>query len=442
MMNASVSAVGAGLARPWSRAACWLLALGPFFFLSYGAATWLATTHAQVGSVVFDWERNIPFVPLTIIPYWSIDVLYGISLFVCTTKQELDTHAFRLLTAQVIAVTCFILFPLMFTFPRPEVGGVSGMLFQSLAQFDKPYNQAPSLHIALLVILWDRFARHIPVSFRWLLHGWFALIGISVLTTYQHHFIDIPTGVLLGFACLWAWPDDGHNPIAAGRFSDDRERLRLAAIYAAGGIAFAALAISIGGLGLWLLWPAVSLFMVAANYAFCGAAGFQKSPGGVMAPASKWLLAPYTFVAWVNSRIWTRADPLPVPVADGVSVGRFPSRAVASMYTTVIDLCAELPALRGGTDWRAFPALDLITPCPDQLRHVASEIERARTAGPLLVCCALGYGRSATAVAAWLLSTGRAADADAATRHIQNVRPRVVLRARARDVIAAAGMKP
>ena len=105
--------------RPWGRASLWLLALAPFFFLSYGAANWLASMRIDVGSMVFDWERNIPFIPWTIIPYWSIDILYGISLFVCTTERELDTHARRLLTAQVIAVSSFILFPLTFTFARP-----------------------------------------------------------------------------------------------------------------------------------------------------------------------------------------------------------------------------------------------------------------------------------------------------------------------------------
>ncbi len=228
----------------------------------------------------------------------------------------------------------------------------------------------------------------------------------------------------------------------ASRLTDDTQRLRLAGFYVFGGIAFCALAASIGGNGLWLFWPAVSLFLVAANYAFCDAAGFQKSPAGKMALASSWLLAPYIFGAWVNSRLWTRADSHPVLVADGVSVGRFPSRAVASRYSTVIDLCAELPARRGGADWRAIPILDLVTPSAAQLRLVAAEIERARAAGPLLVCCALGYGRSATAVATWLLSTGRAADADAATRHIQSVRPRAVLRDRARDAIAVAATHP
>jgi len=87
--------------RPWRRAAAWLLFLGPFFFATYGLATWLTTQRAHVGSIVFGWEHAVPFVPWTIVPYWAIDALYGISLFVCADKSELDTHAKRLLTAQV-----------------------------------------------------------------------------------------------------------------------------------------------------------------------------------------------------------------------------------------------------------------------------------------------------------------------------------------------------
>ena len=148
--------------RPWRRAVLWLLLLGPFFFASYGLATWLASRRAEVGSFAFGWERHIPFVPWTIVPYWSIDVLYGVSLFVCASRRELDTHARRLLTAQVAAVACFILFPLRFSYERPAPDGVPGVLFTVLGSFDKPFNQAPSLHIALLVILWDLYAWHLP----------------------------------------------------------------------------------------------------------------------------------------------------------------------------------------------------------------------------------------------------------------------------------------
>src|SRR5882724_8274605 len=90
--------------RPWRRAILWLAFLGPFFFASYGLANYLASQHSDVGAVVFEWERQIPFIPWTIIPYWSIDLLYAISVFLCTSRAELDAHARRLLTCQIGAV--------------------------------------------------------------------------------------------------------------------------------------------------------------------------------------------------------------------------------------------------------------------------------------------------------------------------------------------------
>ena len=156
-------------ARPWRRATAWLLFLGPFFFATYGLATWVTAQRASVGSVVFAWEHAVPFVPWTIVPYWAIDVMYAISLFACTDRRELDTHAKRLLTAQVVAISSFLLFPLKFTFERAQPGGVFGDLFALLSSFDRPFNQAPSLHIALLVILWALFARKLRGAARVLL---------------------------------------------------------------------------------------------------------------------------------------------------------------------------------------------------------------------------------------------------------------------------------
>src|SRR5579864_5768549 len=132
------SAGGSPISRhaPWRRAMGWLLALGPFFFLSYGLANWLASRHALVGTIVFDWERRIPFIPWTIVPYWSIDAFYALSLFICATRAELDRHGRRLLTAQILAVSCFVLFPLRFGVARPAVPGVLGAMFDMLTIFD------------------------------------------------------------------------------------------------------------------------------------------------------------------------------------------------------------------------------------------------------------------------------------------------------------------
>ena len=331
--------------RPRTRAVAWLCLLGPFFFLSYGTANWLAAQRAEVGSVVFDWEHAIPFLAWTIIPYWSIDAFYGLSLFVCANKAELDTSARRLLTAQIVAVTCFILLPLRFTFERPQATGVAGALFDVLTSFDKPFNQAPPLHIALLVILWPLYARHVP---RWalcLLHPWFALLFVSVLTTYQHHFIDLPTGALLGFFCLWLWPDGAASPVAGARLTRDPKRGRLAASYSAGGVLLAAPALG-GGVALWLLWPAISLAFVAANYAAFDVWGFQKGANRRMSMATSWLLAPYVVGAWANSRLWTRVQSKSVSIRDGVWLGRTPWPRAANHFAQIVDLWPSFPAFR------------------------------------------------------------------------------------------------
>ena len=145
-------------ALPWRRGVAWLLFLGPFFFLSYGFANNMATRWQVSEAHVYDWERQIPFIPWTIVPYWSIDLLYGLSFLLCRSVQQVDRHALRLLTAQLLSVACFLAFPLTFSFARPATDGLFGGLFDALAGFDQPYNQAPSLHISLLVIIWVRFA--------------------------------------------------------------------------------------------------------------------------------------------------------------------------------------------------------------------------------------------------------------------------------------------
>ena len=412
----------------WKRGVLWLLLLGPLFFASYGFANWLTAQREDVGSLVFAWESAMPLWPWSIVPYWSIDLLYGLSFLLPATRREMDRHALRLLTAQVICVACFLLWPLRFTFERPELDGFFGWMFDVLMGFDKPFNQAPSLHIALLVVIWVMFARHTRgLLLRGLLHGWMALIGLSVLTTWQHHFIDVPTGALAGWLCVWLWPIEDRSPLHNLRLAREPQRWRLALRYGLGSAVCAALAVNLGGAWLWLLWPCASLLLVALNYALFGAAGFRKHTDGSLSSASTWLLAPYLLGAWVNSRLWTRKHPQPDQVVEGVWLGRVPSAREAAPFAAVLDLSAELPVRLPGKTYRNLPLLDLVAPDSEACRQGAELIEQLRQQGPLLVCCALGYSRSATLVAAWLLHSGRADSVEQAIAMIRAARPGIVL---------------
>ncbi|SIP88748.1 phosphatase PAP2/dual specificity phosphatase family protein [Aquipseudomonas alcaligenes] len=412
----------------WKRGVLWLLLLGPLFFASYGFANWLTAQREDVGSLVFAWESAMPLWPWSIVPYWSIDLLYGLSFLLPATRREMDRHALRLLTAQVICIACFLLWPLRFTFERPELDGFFGWMFDVLMGFDKPFNQAPSLHIALLVVIWVMFARHTRgLLLRGLLHGWMALIGLSVLTTWQHHFIDVPTGALAGWLCVWLWPIEDRSPLHNLRLAREPQRWRLALRYGLGSAICAALAVNLGGAWLWLLWPCASLLLVALSYALFDVAGFQKHTDGSLSAASSWLLAPYLLGAWINSRLWTRQHPQADQVIEGIWLGRVPTAAEAMSFSAVLDLSAELPVRLPGKTYRNLPLLDLIAPDSEACRQGAELIEQLRQQGPLLVCCALGYSRSATLVAAWLLHSGRASSVEQAIAMIRAARPRIVL---------------
>jgi hypothetical protein len=50
------------------------------------------------------------------------------------------------------------------------------------------------MHISVVVILAVQLAPLVAGWCRAALHGWFMLIRLSVLTTWQHHDIDIPDG--------------------------------------------------------------------------------------------------------------------------------------------------------------------------------------------------------------------------------------------------------
>lgn len=412
---------------PWDRAVLYMAATGAFFYASYSLTNWAAAQRTFVPSIAFGWETHIPFLAWTIVPYWSLNLFYIASFFVCRTHEELRLHALRVMAAQTISAAVFLLYPLRFGFPRPEEHGLFAAMFTALESFDQPFNQAPSLHISLAVIVAARFAVHLDGMRRRILYMWFVLIGVSALTTYQHHFADIPTGAWLGLACCALIPD---SPVRA---LDQGRQPILGTAYLAGFAVLAASAWSIDGWALWLLWPAGSCLILAAVYFLGRPTMFQKWNGSPPR-AMRWLLAPYLAVVRLNAWGWTRREPLANEIASGVWLGRLPAHS--GRFCSIVDLTAELPATPGDSAYENIPVLDLAVPTAAQIARAVAAIELFSDRRPTLVCCALGYSRSAAAVAAWLTATGRLAKVDEAIAEIQQRRSRVVLGAAHRARLA------
>jgi membrane-associated phospholipid phosphatase len=221
--SSSPPAVGSMIRRlrPLLPPAMWLALLGPMFFLVYGWCNAFTSQRADVGSCFFEWERRIPFVPVMIIPYMSIDLFFAGSFFLCRDRAQLRTHAARIALAIGISAAGFLLFPLRYGWARPAVDGWLGAVFAPLNALDQPYNLCPSLHISLRTILWQVYGRSLDGR-RWLrgaVWGWFVLIGVSTLLVYQHHVIDLLGGYLVAVLCCRLFPEKVARPAPAAAIS-------------------------------------------------------------------------------------------------------------------------------------------------------------------------------------------------------------------------------
>ena len=453
---------------------CKLALVGALFYTSYGLSNHYAASLAYVPEIAFAWERDIPFWAWTIVPYWSLNLMYAAAFFLCRNACEQNRYVAQLVLAQIIATTCFMLFPLHFGWPKPPTDGLWGWLFDSLVAFDLPYNQAPSLHIALSIIVgafyWTRFPKiRLPILL------WQSLIALSVLTTYQHHFIDVPTGALLGWLVLWAIPQHGVSPFrrpfdTQGRLNtseasfceaktnavsfartseasfreaktspETRSReIKITILYLAGAVLSALLSF-FGGVWLWMLWVSVSLSVVAFAYLTGNAAVFQKQADGRLSAAATILLLPYLAGVRLNMAYWLRGKAKTARVRDDVWIGSV--SGISDDLPAVLDVCAEYPRPRYRGAYRTLPLLDMVAPSENDLVQAASLLEALRRQhGKVLTCCALGYGRSAAVVLTWLLVYGSCRDLAQATAELKQARPQMVLPPEtARAVEAAAG---
>ncbi|MFQ5843595.1 MAG: dual specificity protein phosphatase family protein [Planctomycetota bacterium] len=187
-------------------------------------------------------------------------------------------------------------------------------------------------------------------------------------------------------------------------------------------------------------WLAVSLLGLGLGYAGLGPGVWLKR-GGKLHPAGCAVFAPLhllnRLLAWVLPRV--RRESAFDEVAPGLFLGRRLTgrEAREHRFHAVLDTTAEFgecAALRRGP-YLCIPLLDGTAPTEARLREGIDFIRRELHHGSVYVHCALGHGRSALFVAAYLVASGRVLDAGQAVDFVRERRPRVRLGAPQRRVL-------
>jgi protein-tyrosine phosphatase/membrane-associated phospholipid phosphatase len=401
--------------------------LSVLFLIVYGWCNWITAQRHDVGTLVFAWERFIPFVPLMIVPYMSIDLFFVAAPFLCRTDSELATFSKRILAAIVVAGICFLLFPLRFAFERPSASGWLGAVFDWFRAMDQPHNLLPSLHIAFRTILAQHYARHTRGLLRSASNVWFVLVGLSTLLTYQHHLMDVVAGFALGVCCIYFIRE------SAPRFPVIPNR-RVGLYYAAATFMVACLIVGFWPWGAPLLWPALALAIVASAYIGFGPVIFHKADGRVHWSA-RLVLAPCLLGQQLSLFYYQRQCRPWDKVTREVWIGRVLNDCEANEakrlgVTAVLDLTAEFSEAGPFRTlvYRNIPILDLTAPSIEQLREMATFIDEESGKGIVYIHCKIGYSRTAGATAAYLLQTGKAATVSEAIEMLRQVRPSIVVR--------------
>ena len=80
-----------------------LILVGILFYTSYGLSNHYAASLDYVPEIAFAWESNIPFWAWTIVPYWSLNLMYATAFFLCRDTHEQNRYVAHLVAAQLIA---------------------------------------------------------------------------------------------------------------------------------------------------------------------------------------------------------------------------------------------------------------------------------------------------------------------------------------------------
>ena len=370
------------------------------FSLVYNLNALYASSLSDVLSCVFDFEKKIPFIPLTVIPYMTSGLFFLIVFFVTKTKENLILLSKRILFITIVSGVCFFLFPLRFTFDRPSVESSSlNIFFDYLNTFDNRFNQAPSLHVSYACIFWSVFKSKSSGFYRIFLGFWIFLIGFSTLTIYQHHIIDMTTALMLVCITFFIYP----QPI--------RRNCRIGMVYFFIALCIFTLLIFFYHTSILMniicIWLIVSLVVVGYAYKTTNSYFLHKKEGKV-APLMYILCLPHIGVNKLMRRYFRRKNiPVFTQIYPRVYIGaRLDHNSLKEIMQIakniiVVDLTAEVPEYskaRKLFDYHCYPLLDIAIADECEIENIIGFIRKKyinlNSDTIIYIHCMLGYSRS------------------------------------------------
>ncbi|HEY0073524.1 MAG TPA: dual specificity protein phosphatase family protein [Abditibacteriaceae bacterium] len=173
---------------------------------------------------------------------------------------------------------------------------------------------------------------------------------------------------------------------------------------------------------------------VASGYGALGSSVFGKR--GAKLSWWSWLLFwPYFALNYLSLWLFRRAsrENAADEIAPGLWMGcRLWPRDEKQLpeIFAVLDLTAEFAEvtfLQKAPHYLCVPVLDTTAPTIEELSHGVEFLQAHLNQGPVYVHCALGHGRSATFVAAYLLKSSQVQTLEETLSHLRKIRPGVDL---------------
>ena len=370
------------------------------FSMVYNFSAWLTLQKKNVPSFTFDFEKNIPFLEWTIVPYMTSGILFCVVFFFCKSFEELKTLTKRMLFVTIFSGLIFIFLPLKFLLNKPEIENpVFKILFNFIKTWDSPFNQAPSLHISYALIFWTIFKKF---NSKWKipLMIWLLLLGISTMTGFQHHFVDVISGILTAHLAFIVFPF---------KKSDFQFRnFRVANVYFFSGwlVFFISLFLIKFSLILFLTLCWIALVMIVVGFQYQkNKVNFIKDKNGNISIFKKIFYFPYQLVYLFFWKFF-RKKKTPTEILPNVFVSsrlskkdffEFKLHSKIIVYDLVAEL-EEVKMIRRNSDYHFVPFLDVgnfdLSSTKNLVSEISTKIKNLNENQKILIHCTMGFGRS------------------------------------------------